>query len=66
MKKHLLIALILSLSTLYGCMESADNYTDKSAEEWLTVEKIYNKTNEGVDANKEANQNLQNLSDQFE
>gem|GEM_PF-3468972 len=33
MKKHLLIALILSLSTLYGCMESADNYTDKSAEE---------------------------------
>lgn len=64
MKKYLLITLILSLFSLYGCMEATDTYSDKTTEEGLTAEKIFNKTNEGMDANNEANKQLQDLSDQ--
>ncbi len=61
MKIILLSILTLSLSTLYGCGEKISNYSNKSADDGLTAEKIFNKTNEGIKANNEANQQLQEL-----
>lgn len=65
MKKELLIILLLSLISLYWCSKTMNNYGNKATEEGITAEKIFNKTNEGMEANNDANQQLQDLSNQI-